>query len=271
MSNFYGLIGEKLGHSFSPQIHHSILEKINSKGLYNLFEIKRDDLKDAIEGLKALGCRGVNVTIPYKVEIMRYLDEISKEAEKIGAVNSISFNNGVLKGYNTDYHGFGATLKKAQIDIYNKKVVILGCGGVAKAVLQYLIDNEIGEIICVSRNPQNISENFKNFKIISYNDMDNLKNHDIIINCTPCGMHPNVDHCPVKENILSKFSVAVDLIYNPEETLFLKQASKLGLKTVNGLYMLVAQAVAAQEIWQDVEIGKESIEEIYKEIKCSLV
>jgi len=266
MGNFYGLIGEKLDHSISPQIHKLILEKINSKGLYNIFEIKRENLKAAVDGLKALGAKGINITIPYKIEIMQYLDEISKEAEKIGAINTICFSNGILKGYNTDYHGFGAALNKAKVDVQNKEVVILGSGGAAKAVAQYLIDNEIKDIIYVSRNPENTAENMKDFKIISYNDINNLMDTDIIINCTPCGMYPKVKTSPVNKNIFSKFSTAVDLIYNPEETLYLREAREAGLKTVNGLYMLVAQAVAAQEIWHDINISEQIVEEIYKEI-----
>lgn len=267
MSNFYGLIGEKLGYSLSPQIHKLILEKIKSEGSYNLFEMKKEDLQRSVQGLKALGAKGVNVTIPYKIQVIEYLDNLSKEAEKIGAVNTISFSNGVLTGYNTDYYGFGESLKNAQVNVYNKKAAILGSGGASKAVVQYLIDNGISDIIYVSRNPQYAEENVKSFKIISYDDMDNLTNQDIIINGTPCGLYPKVEYSPVSENILSKFSVAVDLIYNPSETLFLKQAGKMGLKTVNGLYMLVAQAVASQEIWNGIKIDKEYIDEIYREIK----
>lgn len=271
MSNFYGLIGEKLGHSFSPQIHDLIFKNINSKGLYNLLEIKKEDLENAVWGLKALGCKGSNVTIPYKIQVMEYLDNISEEAKKIGAVNTIAFNDGVLTGYNTDYHGFGEALKKNQINISNKNAVILGCGGASKAVIQYLIDNKINDITYVSRHPENTAKDVKKFKIISYNDMESLGNQDIIINCTPCGMYPNIELSPVKKDILSKFSVAVDLIYNPQETLFLKQARELGLKTENGLYMLVAQAIAAQEIWQNIKISKESVDEIYSELRKNFV
>lgn len=271
MSNFYGLIGEKLGHSFSPQIHNLIFQTINSKGLYNLLEIKKEDLENAVWGLKALGCKGANVTIPYKIQIMQYLDNISEEAKKIGAVNTISFSEGVLTGYNTDYHGFGEALKRQEIDINNKKAVILGCGGASKAVVHYLMDNKINDITYVSRKPESISKDIKELKVISYSDMENLTSEDIIINCTPCGMYPNIEQSPVKKDILSKFSVAVDLIYNPQETLFLKQARELGLKTENGLYMLVAQAIAAQEIWQNIKISKESVDEIYSELKINFV
>ncbi|MBC2582011.1 shikimate dehydrogenase [Clostridium sp. DJ247] len=266
MRGFYGLIGEKLGHSLSPQIHNKFFRKTNSEGSYNLFEIKRENLKQAVEGLKALGAKGVNVTIPYKIDIIQYLDKLSPEAEKIGAINTIAFNNGTVTGYNTDYYGFGASLRKANVNIENKNAVLLGTGGVSKAVVQYLIDNKINDIIYVSRNPESV-EDIKEFKIISYDDMEGLGNSDIIINCTPCGMYPKVEDSPVSKDILSKFSTAVDLIYNPEETVFLKHAKELKLNTVNGLYMLVAQAIAAQEIWQEVKIKDEIVESIYEELR----
>lgn len=271
MDNIYGLIGGKLGHSFSPQIHDIILKKLNLKGTYNLFEVKEEELKHKIQNLKAQGAKGVNVTIPYKTKVMQYLHSISREAEKIGAVNTIDFKNGVLTGYNTDYYGFGAALKNSNININNKTAVILGTGGASKAVVQYLMDNNINEVIFVSRDFQKAAAiGTENFKIICYEELDKLKCGDIIINCTPCGMYPDAAKSPVDKQVLSKFSTAVDLIYNPLDTLFLKQASELGLKTSNGLYMLVAQAVASQEIWQNTKIDKAVVIEIYEIIKNTI-
>ncbi len=270
MSNFYGLIGEKLGHSLSPEIHNLILERINKKGSYSLFEIKKENLATALIGLKALEAKGVNVTIPYKIDVMKYLDKISIEAEKIGAVNTISFNDGILTGYNTDYTGFGASFKKADIDVKNRRIVILGTGGVSKAVVQFLINNEAADIIFVARNPNKSSNNMNSINVISYSDLNKMGTSDIIINCTPCGMYPNVEASPVGKAILSHFSTAVDLIYNPKETLFLREASETGLKALNGLYMLVAQAIAAQEIWNNVKISIEVVDEIYYKIQSKL-
>ncbi|WP_147565645.1 shikimate dehydrogenase [Clostridium tyrobutyricum] len=265
MSDFYGLIGGKLGHSFSPIIHHLVLKKINKEGNYNLFEIESENLKKSLEALKTLKCRGVNVTIPHKIEVMKCIDEVSVEAEKIGAVNTIEFCDNRLKGYNTDYYGFGVTLKKYNIDISNKNIVILGTGGVSKAAVRYLIDNNCSDVTYVSRNPERASEN--DYKIISYKELYNIKNSDVIINCTPCGMYPNVEASPVDKEILNNFSAAVDLIYNPNYTLFLKYGKELGIKTVNGLYMLVAQAVASQQIWQKKSISMDIIDEIYNEVQ----
>ncbi len=263
----YGLIGGKLGHSYSPQIHDMLLKRLNLKGLYNLFEVKEEELESKIVELKTLRAKGINVTIPYKTKVMQYLDYISPEAQKIGAVNTIDFKNGRLSGYNTDYYGFGTALINSDIDINNKSAVILGTGGASRAVVQYLADNNIKEVILVSRNPEKVEfKNTRGYKIISYENMDKLTDKDIIINCTPCGMYPDITNCPVSMDILLKFSLAVDLIYNPLNTLFLKRASKLGLKTTNGLYMLIAQAAASQEIWQNTKIHRKVVEEIYEEM-----
>jgi shikimate dehydrogenase len=264
MSDFYGLIGEKLGHSFSPVIHKLILQKLSINGEYNLFEIAPDNLDKSIEALKILGCRGVNVTIPYKIDVMNYMNDISEEAKNIGAVNTIEFKEDSLKGYNTDYHGFGLTLKKNCIDVLNKNVVILGTGGASKAVVRYILDKGAKNITYVSRHAESFEKN--GFEVISYEKLDEIKNEDIIVNCTPCGMYPNLDNCPVNEKILAKFNTAVDLIYNPEYTLFLKMGEKIGLKIANGLYMLVAQAVASEEIWQQRKISLKIVDEIYNEL-----
>jgi shikimate dehydrogenase len=258
MKNVYGLIGKSLGHSFSPQIHVEIFKKLGIEGEYKLFELKEEELKSAIIEYKKQGIRGLNVTVPYKINIMAYLDSISVEAKKIGAVNTISFANGVLTGYNTDYTGFGMSLVKNHVEVKNKSVIILGTGGVSKAVKQYLIDNRAKSITFVSRKPCDGAK--------GYDETASLKG-DMIINCTPCGMYPKVDASPVPSDILKGFSTAVDLIYNPEETLFLKQAKENGLKTINGLYMLVSQAVTAQEIWNGIRFTEAQVDGIYQSIK----
>lgn len=270
MSNFYGLIGEKLGHSISPEIHGLILNKLGDLAPYNLFEVRRENLYAALNGLKALGARGINVTIPYKIDVIKFVDNLSEEAEKIGAVNTISFNGDILTGYNTDYIGFGESLKKSGIEINKRNVVILGTGGVSRAVGQYLINNNVNEIIYVSREPGRKPGDSREFRIISYDDLYSIKTFDIIINCTPVGMYPNMECSPVEGKVLVNFSTAVDLIYNPMETRFLKESKKSGLKTLNGLYMLVAQAVAAQEIWHGMKISSEIVDEIYNKVESRI-
>ncbi len=267
MSNFYGLIGEKLGHSLSPRIHGGVLERIGEDSTYSLFEIKRENLAAAVAGMKAMGCRGANVTIPYKIDVMKFLDRIAPEAERIGAINTIAFTEDGLVGYNTDYYGFGLTLKQAGIEVEGKSAVILGPGGAAKAVLEYLCDNGVSEVTFVSRNPEGAAKKVNGRSVISYCELEAMEKKDIIINCTPCGMHPATDASPVSREVVEKFSAAVDLIYNPAETLFLRHAREAGLTSANGLFMLVGQAAAAQEIWHGQKFSEEMIEEIYNELK----
>lgn len=268
--SLYGLLGEKLGHSYSPQIHKNVFKYLNMEGCYHLFEVEKDNLKDALNGLKTLNASGVNVTIPYKVQIMEYLDYISSKAKRIGSVNTISFSNGKTVGYNTDYYGFGMMLLKNEIDIKNRRAVILGTGGAAKSVIQYLLDNKIKEITLVSRNPDKSKINFSEFNIISYNDVKHLSNESVLINCTPCGMYPNTKVSPITRKEITRFEVAVDLIYNPTETELLKYAKLEGLKYANGLYMLVGQAIKAQEIWNDIEIKKEVIDKVYNIVQLNI-
>lgn len=265
----YGLLGESLKHSISPRIHSLIFEEINIQGTYELFEVDEKDLKDAINKFKTLGVAGVNVTIPYKTRIMEYIDDVSLEAKNIGSVNTICFKDKGTIGYNTDYAGFGMLLKKNEIDICNKKAVILGSGGAAKAVIQYLLDKGIGEITIVSREVYKTETlyNKKEFNFISYQDISCLKEKDFIINCTPCGMYPIVDQCPIEKSHIDKFSTAIDLIYNPEETLLLKYAREQGGKAVNGLYMLIGQAVYAEELWHDIKIDKSTIDKVYEALR----
>ncbi|URZ01461.1 shikimate dehydrogenase [Clostridium felsineum] len=267
-TSIYGLIGGKLGHSYSPYIHKLIMEKVSLNGIYNLFELPEKKVKGALETFKVINCGGLNVTIPYKVNVMEDLNDISDEARKIGAVNTIRFSQNGMSGFNTDYIGFGEMLKKFKVEIKDKICVVLGSGGAAKAVVQYLKDNFARKIYIVSRNVQRASKDYDEC-IISYHELLKI-NGDVIINCTPVGMYPKIDASPVSKEVVSKFSSAVDLIYNPIETLFLKYANNSGIKAVNGLYMLVSQAVASQEIWNDISIGEDIVDEIYDELEAKI-
>lgn len=269
MEKLYGLLGEKLTHSYSPIIHNIIFKNIDTKAHYHLFEIERNNIKNVIAGLKTLNISGVNVTIPYKVEIMNYLDNVSSEGEKIGAINTICINDNRAVGYNTDYYGFGMMLNKFKIDPNNKKAIILGTGGAAKAVVHYLLDKGIREITVVSRD--NKKNNFmKDINIINYEQLKSIKNNDILINCTPVGMSPKINESPISKNTVANSKIIIDLIYNPQETLLLRYAKELQLNGINGLYMLVAQAVKAEELWNDIRISNNVIDNIYDEVSSYL-
>ncbi len=247
----YGLIGERLPHSFSKEIHEAL-----GRYSYELCELERDDVRDFITKKEF---EGINVTIPYKEAVMPYLDFISDEAKKIGAVNVVVNRNGKLYGYNTDFSGMKLMILKADIDIKGGKVLILGSGGTSKTA--FAVSEHLGarEIYIVSRTPAPGE--------ISYDDA--LKNHadtDFIINCTPVGMYPKPDVSPIYLDGFENLSGVIDVIYNPLRTKLICDAKKRNIKTVGGLYMLVSQAMSAAEYFLNEKIDESITEKIYKNI-----
>ena len=252
----YALLGEKLGHSFSPIIHKEIFKDLNIDAEYELKEIKKEEIKDTLDLLKKGIYNGYNVTIPYKKEVMQYLDEITPEAKKIGAVNTIAYKFGKLIGYNTDYYGFKEEVLFNKIDVKNKECYILGTGGASLALHKALIDLG-GNVLFVSRNPLNDIT-------ISYEELKNKKPY-LIVNATPIGMYPNVDSSPIEKDIINNTKYVMDIIFNPLQTKLLKYANS----KMNGLFMLVGQAIKAEEIWQDMKYEL-SIENLLKRIEMKL-
>jgi shikimate dehydrogenase len=268
----FGLLGEKLGHSLSPQIHNLIFRKMGIAGEYDLLEVEKQNLGDALEQLpKKYG--GVNVTIPYKLAVMKHLTFISPEAKAIGAVNTIYFVNSEKRGYNTDYFGFGRLLEHNAIIVENKDAVVLGSGGAARAVVQYLVDNCAKSIHIASRNPQDACNKFSDFKalpklnFLNYERLFERGDGDLLVNTTPIGMYPHMEVSPIPKEVIAGYRAVVDLIYNPSETLFMRYAREAGRKNCNGFYMLVAQALAAEEIWQGCKINHEIIASIVQEMQ----
>lgn len=240
-----GLVGEKLSHSISPKIHEEIMRDKGITGTYEIIELPMETFSQGFTVIKNAGFRGINITIPYKEIVIPLLDEISPKAKYIGAVNTVLFQDGKSIGYNTDYHGFLLLLKKNNIEIKGKEAIVLGSGGVAKAVVKALLDNGVYDITIVSRGKQN----FHGTYTISYEYFREAKlKSDILINCTPVGMYPNVGASPIPKEFINS-NIVIDTIYNPEKTQLLKYAEELGLKTINGSIMLYEQAVKAQEIW----------------------
>lgn len=262
---FYGLFGEALSHSLSPELHKVIYQKIGINAAYKSFSFPTVYLKPATEGIRILSINGVNVTIPYKEKIIPYLDELDPFAEKLRAVNTIQNQNGKLVGYNTDYAGFGLIFTRRNWKLKDKSAVILGTGGAAKIVEAYLIDQGVKQIIIVSRSP----EKYKNTHITTYTSYNNIQSlsGDFLINTTPVGMYPNVDDTPVTESTIQRFSMLIDLIYNPQETKFLSLGHQHNKQTANGLDMLVGQAVRAVEIWENLSIEERIIDELIEKFK----
>ena len=252
----YALLGEKLSHSYSPIIHKEIFKAYNLDANYSLLECKKEELEGIINSLREGKYDGFNVTIPYKIEVMKYLDIISDEALKIGSVNTIAYKDGKIIGYNTDYYGFYNELKYYNIDVKNKNCFILGTGGASLALYRALVD--MGGIVkYVSRSP-------KNDNTITYDELEN-KNIDLLVNATPVGMYPNIGNSPVSFDIAKKAKNVVDIIFNPKRTKLLLDSNS----NYNGLLMLVGQAVKAEEIWQDKDYPAD-IKDLLKEIEIKV-
>ncbi len=270
-----GLIGRTLGHSCSPEIHEKIFQALQMQGSsYELLETEPDKLGKRLESLQAEGYLGVNVTIPYKRDVIPFLKSVSREAEAIGAVNTIRFDEDGMHGFNTDYTGFGRALSAMGADPEGRACVVLGTGGAARAVIQYLADSGASSLLAVSRNKYDEKQcEFQTFlegncgKLISYDELKNEKG-DILVNCTPVGMYPKVGRAAVGEEIVRRFSAVMDLIYNPKETELLRMGRVNGLKTGNGMVMLTAQAAAAEEIWLDRVIPEDVLNRIAEEMQA---
>ena len=260
-----GLIGEVLGHSLSPAIHEKLFQKIQKDSTYELIEIPKADFdKHLPEVLAAYD--GLNVTIPYKLDVIPFLDEVSREAKTIGAVNTIAKVGGRLKGFNTDYIGFQRTVHKIHADVKGERAVVLGHGGASRAIIQCLYDEGAKEIAIASRHPQDVDADFLSFvkerrgEIVSYEDLEASAGGYLLVNATPVGMYPKVGVSPISETLTRRFPKVIDIIYNPKETKFLADAKEA--EKANGMYMLVMQAIAAEEIWMGEEIDERVAEEI---------
>ncbi len=247
----YGLIGEKLGHSFSKIIHEKLADYT-----YDLHPLPKQELASFLEKKEF---RAINVTIPYKIAVMPYLYEIDQRAQAVGSVNTIVNRNGNLYGYNTDFGGFLYLLKHNNIDVKNKKVLVLGKGGASKAIIAVLHYLQAKQIITVYYKQSNDA--------ITYEQCQKLHNDaDVIINTTPVGMYPNLDGCPIDLEHYTNCNAVVDIIYNPIKTKLLLEAQKHNMIAVGGLEMLIAQAKYAVEIFLNTSIPEYKIDDIYKEM-----
>ena len=247
----YGLIGEKLGHSFSAEIH----QKLKSNP-YTLCELAEDEIPAFFA---AKDFCAINVTIPYKTTVIPYLSHVSEQARAIGAVNTVVNRGGELWGYNTDFFGMQALLEHAGIAIKDKTVAILGTGGTSKtahAVAEFL---DAKEILTVSRRAGD--------GVVTYTELtEEHTDVQVIINTTPVGMYPNADGCPVSLSAFERLEGVIDAIYNPLRTRLVLEAQRKGIKAEGGLYMLVAQAVRASELFLDCTYDTETTETVYRDL-----
>lgn len=254
-----GILGWPVEHSMSPLMQNAAFAASSLDYTYIPLPVHPDQLAVAIEGLKALGFVGVNVTIPHKTAVIPYIDVLDKSAEMVGAVNTLVLKENRVYGYNTDAIGFIQPLLKQGITLSEKKVVLLGGGGAARAVVWGLIERRVSEIAVGVRTPDKARELVELFssmvtiKAYSWPSVEfnnELKNCDILVNSTPIGMYPHTDVEPhVDWSLLKSHITVYDLIYTPAKTNFLKQAEKCGHFIINGSGMLVEQGAAAFTLW----------------------
>lgn len=263
-----GLIGYPLGHSMSPIIHRELLKLNNIEGDYTLFEINPDNFEKELESVKNLD--GFNVTIPHKLNIIPYLDQLSERAKLFGAVNTVEIKNGVRTGHNTDCEGFLRAMKMAGIEL-SGKVLVCGSGGVSRmfafetvlAGADLTIAVRDADLQAAGEIQKEIKDKLsKDIKVITLDEVEG--EYDVLVNGTPLGMYPNVDTCVLPKEKVQNCKAVFDAVYNPLETTLIKYAKECGAKYSNGLPMLVWQAAVAQEIWFGVEFSMQQIKDIIK-------
>ena len=267
-----GVIGYPIKHSLSPVIQNTAIQEAGIDYAYIAMPIAPEDLEKAVIGLKALNFTGFNVTIPHKVNIMQYLDEIDEMAKLIGAVNTIKNKGGILKGYNTDGRGFVKSILDKGYDIKNKKVMIIGAGGACRSIAIEMASQGVKSIEIRNRSLDraneiidSINKNFNTEANCSKDAIDSscLMDIDILINTTPIGMES--DLCPIDTNIvIDKKLLVCDIVYKPQNTAFLKWAKKNNLEIIYGIDMLINQALEAFYIWTGINPCNEDFEHIKK-------
>lgn len=270
-TKYIGLLGYPLGHSVSPDMQNAAFESKNINNLYIPVEVKKEDLEHVVKAMPKMNFAGFNVTIPYKIEVMNYLDEIDDLARSIGAVNTVAIRDGKLKGYNTDGIGFLRSLEgELSLSVDGKNIFILGSGGAARAISMTLAMNKANRLYICNRTferaeglVKDINNKYGNVAIampmVEQRMKEAMNDAEIFINTTSLGTYPNIDEMPIDKEILMGHLAVCDLIYNPKKTKLLQEAEKLGCKTMSGLGMLIYQGAEAFEIWTGIEAPVETM------------
>jgi shikimate dehydrogenase len=259
-TSLYCVIGNPIKHSKSPLIHNYIFRKLNIDAVYLAFEIK--DLKAFFTFVRDTNVKGISITIPHKVESIKYIDEVEPIIEKIKAINTVKNKNGKLIGYNTDIVGvIKAFETNGTKSLKGKTSLILGSGGVARAVIWALVEMGTESITIAGRTPEKLEElknevipHFKNIEAISLSKVSEIiKNTDVIANCTPIGMIPNTEESPIDTNLINQNHIVFDTVYTPKETKLIKDSKQVGAKTILGIDMFIFQALEQDKIWLETE------------------
>lgn len=269
-----GIIGHPVEHSLSPVIHNACFRALKLPFVYVAFDVT--DVENAIRGIKALGIRGVSVTIPHKISVIKYLDKVEGIAQKIGAVNTIINDGDKLIGYNTDAYGISAAFREAGVNLSGKRCLVLGSGGAARAAAFVLCEAgpELLSIASIENDQltvlvNDLSKHYRhNIKGINWTD-ESIKqlfeSSEIIINATPVGMWPKIDETPVSQDLIQKRHIVFDVIYTPPETRFLKAAKKHGCITISGVEMFLHQAAEQFRLFTGREVSLQIIRKALRE------
>ena len=272
-----GLIGNPVEHTLSPLIHNHMAERTGMNIVYVPFRVEKDRLEEAVKGAYALNMLGVNVTIPYKSDVMEYLVEIDDLASKIGAVNTLVRTEGGYKGYNTDMPGLYRAMVSDGVEIKNRNVIILGAGGVARAVAIMLLEKGAAGVIILNRTLERaarIAEEVNALAGYAFAQALELTDHYKltedkypVIQATSVGMHPDMDSAVIEDAAFyDKVEIGYDLVYNPPVTKFMKLTHDAGGRAYNGAKMLLYQGVIAYELWNETSITEEVAEKVYAEM-----
>ena len=247
----YLVIGNPINHSLSPQLHNHWIKKNNIDANYEKQILNAEDLKSVIFKIKENEINGINITVPFKQEVISYLDELSQDAKETRSVNTVYLNNGQMVGHNTDIEGFKLAIKKTDYDVRGKKILILGAGGVVSSIIFALQKMKASEILISNRTiskAENLKNLFQNLTIVNWGQIPKF---DMIINATSVGLKVE-EKLDLDFSQIEKGKFFYDVIYNPKQTNFLKNAKKLGNKIENGKMMFVYQAAAAFKIWHGI-------------------
>ena len=248
----YLVIGNPIQHSLSPLIHNHWIKENNINAIYEKEKLEKENLKNLISKVKDGKIHGVNVTVPFKKDIILHLEELTSEAENTQSVNTIYLNNDKVTGHNTDIDGFRLAVQNIKFDVSKKHVLIVGAGGVVPSIIYALIKMKVNKISLINRTKEkaeNLKKFFKNLNIINW---DEIQSFDMIINATSVGLNIN-DELNLNLSRIENNKLFYDVIYNPKETNFLKNAKTLGNKTENGKKMFIYQAAQAFKIWHGIQ------------------
>jgi shikimate dehydrogenase len=274
-----GLLGNPLGHSFSPAMHNTAFQTLDLNYFYMPIEVKSSDLKDVAIGISKMNFAGYNVTIPHKIRIMEYIDHVDELARKIGAVNVVTLKNGFSTGYNTDGIGFLQSLKsETGIAVVGKCFFIIGCGGAARAISMTLSLKRAAKIFICNRTAQKaadlvgeINAQVRPCSEAVPMEPDSIRaalhQADVLINTTSVGMYPEEDRMPIEGDLIPNGLIVSDIVYNPVHTKLLKVAKEKGCKTVSGLGMLVYQGAEGFRLWTGAEPPVEEMFDVVQALK----